>query len=92
MGDTRTMTSLLGIGVLARAGGSDTGTIVGVVVAAVVLLGLVLVRSVFIVVPEYQRAVLFRFGRVLGRARGPGPGSRDPHPHRRSRCQGQPEG
>jgi regulator of protease activity HflC (stomatin/prohibitin superfamily) len=72
MGDTRWMTSLLGAAVLARAGSSDTGTVVGVVVSAVVLVGLVVVRSVFIVVPEYQRAVLFRFGRVLGRARGPG--------------------
>jgi regulator of protease activity HflC (stomatin/prohibitin superfamily) len=54
------------------SGGSDVGTIVGVVIAAVVVLGLIVARSVFIVVPEYQRAVLFRFGRVLGRARGPG--------------------
>jgi regulator of protease activity HflC (stomatin/prohibitin superfamily) len=46
-----------------------------VVVVVLVLAGLALliaVRSVFIVVPEYQRAVLLRFGRVLGRARGPG--------------------
>ena len=37
-----------------------------------VVLLLVVTRSVFIVVPEYQRAVMFRFGRVLGRPRGPG--------------------
>jgi len=44
-----------------------------VVVLAVVVLALVLVaRSVLIIVPEYQRAVLLRFGRVLGRPRGPG--------------------
>jgi regulator of protease activity HflC (stomatin/prohibitin superfamily) len=67
------MTSVLGAaGVLGLAGGSDAGTIVGIVGAAIVGLGLITARSVFIVVPEYQRAVLFRFGRVLGRARGPG--------------------
>jgi regulator of protease activity HflC (stomatin/prohibitin superfamily) len=27
---------------------------------------------VFVVIPEYQRAVFFRFGRVIGEARGPG--------------------
>jgi regulator of protease activity HflC (stomatin/prohibitin superfamily) len=27
---------------------------------------------VFVVIPEYQRAVFFRFGRVIGKARGPG--------------------
>jgi regulator of protease activity HflC (stomatin/prohibitin superfamily) len=32
----------------------------------------VLARSVFVVIPEYQRAVFFRFGRVIGEARGPG--------------------
>jgi len=73
MGDTRCMISLASIGVLlGLAGGSDVGTIVGVVGGAIVVLGLIFARSVFIVVPEYQRAVLFRFGRVLGRARGPG--------------------
>ncbi len=28
--------------------------------------------GVFVVIPEYQRAVFFRFGRVIGEARGPG--------------------
>lgn len=32
----------------------------------------VLARGVFVVVPEYQRVVFFRFGRVIGQARGPG--------------------
>ncbi|HET9732038.1 MAG TPA: slipin family protein [Acidimicrobiales bacterium] len=32
----------------------------------------VLARDVFVVIPEYQRAVFFRFGRVIGEARGPG--------------------
>jgi regulator of protease activity HflC (stomatin/prohibitin superfamily) len=38
----------------------------------VFLLFLVLARSVFVVIPEYQRAVFFKFGRVAGPARGPG--------------------
>ncbi|MDA8046755.1 MAG: slipin family protein [Actinomycetota bacterium] len=33
---------------------------------------LVLARSVLSIIPEYQRAVFFRFGRVRGEARGPG--------------------
>src|SRR6185312_5184220 len=32
----------------------------------------VLARDVFVVIPEYQRAVFFRFGRIAGPARGPG--------------------
>jgi regulator of protease activity HflC (stomatin/prohibitin superfamily) len=54
---------------LAAAGGP--ALVVVLVVAAVVVV-LLLARSLFIVVPEYQRAVLLRFGRVLGRPRGPG--------------------
>ena len=73
VGDTRGMSSLLGsFGLVGLAGGPDAGAIAGIVVGAVVVLGLIVARSVFIVVPEYQRAVLFRFGRVLGKARGPG--------------------
>ncbi|MGH9116029.1 MAG: slipin family protein [Acidimicrobiales bacterium] len=53
-------------------GGPDIGAIVGIVIACIVVVGLVLARSVLIVVTEYQRAVLFRFGRVLGRPKGPG--------------------
>ena len=57
------------------AGGSDTGAIVGVaitlgVVALFALL--VLARVVFVVIPEYQRAVFFRFGKVISAPRGPG--------------------
>jgi hypothetical protein len=33
---------------------------------------LVLARDVFRVIPEYQRAIFFRFGRVLGQPKGPG--------------------
>jgi regulator of protease activity HflC (stomatin/prohibitin superfamily) len=33
---------------------------------------LVLARVVFVIVPEYQRVVFFRFGRVTTKARGPG--------------------
>jgi regulator of protease activity HflC (stomatin/prohibitin superfamily) len=33
---------------------------------------LVLARVVFVIVPEYQRVVFFRFGRVTSKARGPG--------------------
>jgi regulator of protease activity HflC (stomatin/prohibitin superfamily) len=33
---------------------------------------LVLARDVFVIVPEYQRVVFFRFGRVTSKARGPG--------------------
>jgi regulator of protease activity HflC (stomatin/prohibitin superfamily) len=33
---------------------------------------LVLARVVFVIVPEYQRVVFFRFGRVISEARGPG--------------------
>jgi regulator of protease activity HflC (stomatin/prohibitin superfamily) len=51
---------------------ASAGTIVVVVVVAAVVALAILARSIFIVVPEYKRAVLLRFGRVLGRARGPG--------------------
>lgn len=51
---------------------ADIGAIVALIVVVVGLIALITVRSVLIVVPEYQRAVLFRFGRVLGKALGPG--------------------
>lgn len=54
------------------AAGTSVLGVIGIVAAVVVVLALIGLRSVFIVVPEYQRAVLFRFGRVLGRPRGPG--------------------
>ena len=59
----------------AYASGAGSGTAVtAIVIAAVVVLILlvVLARIVFVVIPEYQRAVFFRFGRVIGEARGPG--------------------
>jgi regulator of protease activity HflC (stomatin/prohibitin superfamily) len=71
--DTQGMSSLLGsIGLVGLASGPNAGAIAGIVAGVLVVLGLIVARSVFIVVPEYQRAVLFRFGRVLGKARGPG--------------------
>lgn len=44
--------------------------VVVVIVAVVVVSGVL--RSAVIIVPEYERAVLFRFGRVLDQGRGPG--------------------
>jgi regulator of protease activity HflC (stomatin/prohibitin superfamily) len=57
---------------LARSTGANAGIVAVVIVGIVVILALLALRSILIVVPEYQRAVLFRFGRVLGRPRGPG--------------------
>lgn len=48
----------------------------------VILLAIVLALVVFVVIPEYQRAVFFRFGRVIGEARGPGLLFRMPILHR----------
>jgi len=70
MGDTRSMTLMLGL-----AGGSDAGTIAWIAAAVAifaVLVALVLARAVFVIVPEYERVVFFRFGRVISEARGPG--------------------
>ncbi|MDP9075231.1 MAG: SPFH domain-containing protein, partial [Actinomycetota bacterium] len=41
-------------------------------VAVLLLLLLILVKSVLIVVTEYERGVFFRLGKVLAGARGPG--------------------
>ncbi|MBV9661094.1 MAG: slipin family protein [Acidimicrobiales bacterium] len=60
-------------------GGGDAAAAAVVVVFLVLL---VLARSVFVVIPEYQRAVFFRFGRVTGPARGPGLLFRVPILHR----------
>ncbi len=55
---------------------STSATIQGSVVATIVIVLLVLiaaaVRATLIVVTEYSRAVLFRFGKVMGQPRGPG--------------------
>ena len=64
MGDTT------GVGHLLAAG--STGGWVALAVVVLVIAGLIFLRTVLIIVPEYQRAVLFRWGRVLGRPRGPG--------------------
>lgn len=67
------MPGILGSAVsIGLASGPSAGTITAIVVPVVVVVGLIVARSILIVVPEYQRAVLFRFGRVLGKARGPG--------------------
>ncbi len=60
---------------LGLADGTSSGTIAwavfGVAIFAV-FVALVLARVVFVIVPEYQRVVFFRFGRVISEARGPG--------------------
>jgi regulator of protease activity HflC (stomatin/prohibitin superfamily) len=55
---------------VASAGAVAGGVVVAVVAVALVVL--IIARISLIVVPEYQRAVFFRFGKVLGQARGPG--------------------
>jgi regulator of protease activity HflC (stomatin/prohibitin superfamily) len=54
------------------ATGSGLATALLIVLAAVVVVVLIGLRATLLVVTEYERAVLFRFGRVLGAARGPG--------------------
>lgn len=51
---------------------SETGTVVLVVAIAVIVVALIALRASLIVITEYSRVVLFRFGRVLGAPRGPG--------------------
>ncbi|MDQ6782300.1 MAG: slipin family protein [Actinomycetota bacterium] len=48
------------------------GSVVATIVIVVVVLFAATARACMIVVTEYSRAVLFRFGRVLGQPRGPG--------------------
>lgn len=55
-------------GALANLSGSAIATIIGAALASAA----VGIRACVIVVTEYNRAVLFRFGRVLGDPRGPG--------------------
>jgi regulator of protease activity HflC (stomatin/prohibitin superfamily) len=43
-----------------------------IVIGIIVLLALILVLSAIKIVQEYERGVVFRLGRVLGRAKGPG--------------------
>ena len=42
------------------------------IVGAVLIMGLILVWSAIKIVPEYQRLVVFRLGRVLSKPKGPG--------------------
>ncbi len=55
------------------ASGTDP-VVTAVIIAAVVvaLLAVVVARASLVVVKEYERAVMFRFGRVLGEPKGPG--------------------
>ena len=43
-----------------------------IVIGIIVLLALILILSAIKIVQEYERGVVFRLGRVLGRAKGPG--------------------
>jgi regulator of protease activity HflC (stomatin/prohibitin superfamily) len=51
-------------------GGAVAGVIFGLIALVVVIL--VLIKSILIVVPEYERGVFFRFGRIRPDAKGPG--------------------
>jgi len=51
---------------------SSAGAVVAVVVVAVVIIALIVLRSIFVVVTEYERGVFFRLGKVLPGAKGPG--------------------
>ena len=52
------------------ASNTGGGVAVGIVVVLIVLF--LMVRSIFIIVTEYERGVFFRLGKVLSGARGPG--------------------
>jgi len=56
--------------VASSGGGAVAGVIFGLI--ALVILVLVLIKSILIVVPEYERGVFFRFGRIMQGAKGPG--------------------
>ncbi len=51
---------------------SATALVVGIVVAVIVI-AILAIRALFTVVPEYERAVFFRLGRIRESAKGPGP-------------------
>jgi regulator of protease activity HflC (stomatin/prohibitin superfamily) len=55
---------------LAASNGGGGAVAVGVIAVVVVLF--ILVRSILIIVTEYERGVFFRFGKVLQGPRGPG--------------------
>lgn len=48
------------------------GAIVAIVVAAAIIIALIVLRSVLVIVKEYERVVFFRLGRLRSRAKGPG--------------------
>jgi regulator of protease activity HflC (stomatin/prohibitin superfamily) len=51
---------------------SSAGGVIVVVVVIVLIVLLVALRSMFVVITEYERGVFFRLGKVLAGARGPG--------------------
>ena len=51
---------------------SSAGGVVAVVIVVVAILLVIGLRSILIVVPEYERGVFFRFGRIIAGAKGPG--------------------
>ncbi|MGH9300714.1 MAG: slipin family protein [Acidimicrobiales bacterium] len=61
--------TLTGSAVIAGIG---AGGIVGIVIAALVIVGLIVLRSILVIVKEYERVVFFRLGRVRPKAKGPG--------------------
>jgi len=53
------------------AAGSAAGAVVAAIVIALIVV-FVIVKSILIVVPEYERGVFFRLGRIMEGAKGPG--------------------
>src|ERR1700722_13073329 len=51
---------------------SSAGGVIAVVIVVVAILLVIGLRSILIVVPEYERGVFFRFGRIIAGAKGPG--------------------
>jgi regulator of protease activity HflC (stomatin/prohibitin superfamily) len=51
---------------------SGGGGAVGVIIVVVVIAALIALKTILIVVPEYERGVFFRLGRILPGAKGPG--------------------
>ncbi len=51
---------------------ADVGGIVAGAVIGVIIVALIVARSLYIVVSEYERVVFFRFGRIRPAAKGPG--------------------
>jgi len=59
------------MGLLAASGGGAAGAVAVVAVFGVIIL-LAMIRTVLIIVTEYERAVFFRLGRIRQGAKGPG--------------------